>query len=163
MTAKITKPSAALMLGTLAIVLVAGGVAGGYYIGVKRTTSENYSIAQKALNKPPEETPASTISPTQVVQKPQDYAGKEIKLYGQVISMPDNKYTVVGLEAKQPGAIILDFGDSKIDPKPFVANQDIKAGGDEAKPTNTVPVTITGTLVYADGAAPKFTVKSIER
>jgi hypothetical protein len=157
---KMVKPTRGILLGTVALVLVAGGVAGGYYLGKKRTTSQNYSAAQQAINKPPEQTPSGTITPSTLIRNSKDYIGKEQKVYGFIIEISPNKYLLSGQEVKNPAAINLDFTESKIDPKPYINNQK-NSDPEHAKP-NLTPVTVVGTLVQ-DASGARFNVKSVDK
>lgn len=97
--------------------------------------------------------PEGTISPGEIINNPDTYKGKEVKVRGRVVETGDNKYVLVSSEANGKGSVVLDVPNGVDIAKYVAAYSDpkkITPVESESNPTpkSVKPVTVTGTLVF---------------
>ena len=108
---------------------------------VKKFTSSKPTIVHDSS------LPAGTITPSQLNEKPKDYAGKEVKVRGMIIAVEDH-YAITDQQSKKPVAFVLESKDPSINFKKYVP---------ATRPGETTvikPVTIIGTFNLSPPPAP---------
>ncbi|HVE80746.1 MAG TPA: hypothetical protein VNA68_01220 [Candidatus Dormibacteraeota bacterium] len=142
-----------LLIGLLAAVLIVGAAGAAVWLNQSSKTAPKASTA------------VAVPSATEVVKNLQKYVGKTISLKGNIVQQ-QNDYFVVGLEKDSPGAIKLDFSQSKIDPLQYanVIPKDQKESDVAKQPVPKGPFTVKGRLVQdVPNSAPRLIVESISK
>ncbi len=133
----------------IAIILATNGVTAAV-IASNHTEKSDTAVTVKDSN--------AVLTPTDVLKQASQYSGKVISVKGSVVHSKLGYY-IAGQEKKNPGAILLDFDKSKVNPTSYAneAGKPQAAALDTSKPSTPTSAsnkvaakglfTITGRLV----------------
>ncbi len=155
----VKKPSKVILISVGAF--IAGAAIGGGSSYVLQTSNENAADRLVAvdgttsivpgvnsvptISQSDASLPEGTLSPSDVSKQAYLYLDKDIKVKGQLIQVSEGKYSLVGLNEKQPLGISVDFSKAGVNPKDYVVSS--TTSNDAKAPSTLSPITVSGKIV----------------